>query len=151
MKKLFNILFATLAVLSIYSCKEDDSLAISQDQLLRANKWQLKEIRTTTGNITSTDKLLECERQSTMDFTDLTKYFSVAYKTESGSCKQTQSDGTYTFVTGKSRLLKLVKSSGEKKDYYMFQLDPYFMILQDTLKNSGDTIQLRLQVFEPTK
>ena len=104
MKNLVHLLFITIITLSIFSCKEDDSLAISQDQLLRANKWKLKEIRTVKSNITQTDKLLECERQSTLDFSDLTKYYSVAYKTENNNCNQTQTEGTYTYNTGTAKI-----------------------------------------------
>ena len=71
MKNLVHLLFITIITFSIFSCKEDDSLAISQDQLLRANKWKLKEIRTVKSNTTQTDKLLECERKSTLDFSIL--------------------------------------------------------------------------------
>lgn len=88
MKNIFSLFLASILLLSVFSCKEDDSLAISQDQLLRSGKWQLKEIRKTKGNITETDKLLACERQSTLDFSDVTNYNSNMYKTEKGNCVQ---------------------------------------------------------------
>ncbi len=151
MKNLFNLVFVAFSFLAVFSCKVDDSLAISQDQLLRGNKWQLKEIRNINGNLTETDKLLDCERQSTLDFTDLTKYAAVDYNTDKGSCNQTQSNGTYTYVTGSTRRLRLIETSGENIDYYMYQLDPYYMILQDTISDNDTILKLRLQVYEPIK
>ena len=157
MKNLVHLLFITIITLSIFSCKEDDSLAISQDQLLRANKWKLKEIRTVKSKTTQTDKLLECERQSTLDFSDLTKYYSVAYKTENNNCNQTQTEGTYTYNTGTAkRTLTITPTNAKKKYYYVSQLDPYFLVIQDTLRtidtiNKADTIYFRQQVFVPFK
>ena len=151
MKNIFTLFLASILLLSAFSCKEDDSLAISQDQLLRSGKWQLKEIRKTKGNITETDKLLACERQSTLDFSDVTNYNSNMYKTEKGNCVQEQTTGTYVYNTSKTkRLLTMSLNDTTQYEYYVKQLDPKYLILQDTL-SKVDTIKLRLQVFEIVK
>ena len=151
MKNIFSLFLASILLLSVFSCKEDDSLAISQDQLLRSGKWQLKEIRKTKGNITETDKLLACERQSTLDFSDVTNYNSNMYKTEKGNCVQEQTTGTYVYNTSKTkRLLTMSLNDTTQYEYYVKQLDPKYLVLQDTL-SKVDTIKLRLQVFEIVK
>ena len=151
MKNIFSLFLASILLLSVFSCKEDDSLAISQDQLLRSGKWQLKEIRKTKGNITETDKLLACERQSTLDFSDVKNYNSNMYKTEKGNCVQEQTTGTYVYNTSKTkRLLTLSLNDTTQYEYYVKQLDPKYLVLQDTL-SKVDTIKLRLQVFEIVK
>ncbi|WP_313303908.1 lipocalin family protein [Empedobacter sp.] len=150
MKNIFSLFLASILLLSAFSCKEDDSLAISQDQLLRSGKWQLKEIRKTKGNITETDKLLACERQSTLDFSDVTNYNSNMYKTEKGNCVQEQTIGTYVYNTSKTIRLLTMETKDTTYNYYVKQLDPKYLILQDTLSKI-DTIKLRLQVFEIVK
>lgn len=150
MKNIFSLFLASILLLSVFSCKEDDSLAISQDQLLRSGKWQLKEIRKTKGNITETDKLLACERQSTLDFSDVTNYNSNMYKTEKGNCVQEQTTGTYVYNTSKTIRLLTMETKDTTYNYYVKQLDPKYLILQDTL-SKVDTIKLRLQVFEIVK
>lgn len=150
MKNIFSLFLASILLLSVFSCKEDDSLAISQDQLLRSGKWQLKEIRKTKGNITETDKLLACERQSTLDFSDVTNYNSNMYKTEKGNCVQEQTIGTYVYNTSKTKRLLTMETKDTTYNYYVKQLDPKYLILQDTLSKI-DTIKLRLQVFEIVK
>ncbi|MDH1883920.1 lipocalin family protein [Empedobacter sp. GD03797] len=151
MKNIFSLFLASILLLSVFSCKEDDSLAISQDQLLRSGKWQLKEIRKTKGNITETDKLLACERQSTLDFSDVKNYNSNMYKTEKGNCVQEQTTGTYVYNTFKTkRLLTMSLNDTTQYEYYVKQLDPKYLVLQDTL-SKVDTIKLRLQVFEIVK
>ncbi|MFV0219165.1 MULTISPECIES: lipocalin family protein [Empedobacter] len=150
MKNIFSLFLASILLLSAFSCKEDDSLAISQDQLLRSGKWQLKEIRKTKGNITETDKLLACERQSTLDFSDVTNYNSNMYKTEKGNCVQEQTIGTYVYNTSKTKRLLTMETKDTTYNYYVKQLDPKYLILQDTLSKI-DTIKLRLQVFEIVK
>lgn len=151
MKNIFSLFLASILLLSVFSCKEDDSLAISQDQLLRSGKWQLKEIRKTKGNITETDKLLACERQSTLDFSDVKNYNSNIYKTEKGNCVQEQTTGTYVYNTSKTkRLLTMSLNDTTQYEYYVKQLDPKYLVLQDTL-SKVDTIKLRLQVFEIVK
>ena len=150
MKNIFSLFLASIFLLSVFSCKEDDSLAISQDQLLRSGKWQLKEIRKTKGNITETDKLLACERQSTLDFSDVTNYNSNMYKTEKGNCVQEQTIGTYVYNTSKTKRLLTMETKDTTYNYYVKQLDPKYLILQDTL-SKVDTIKLRLQVFEIVK
>ena len=55
MKNIFSLFLASILLLSVFSCKEDDSLAISQDQLLRSGKWQLKEVVDESGEITPED------------------------------------------------------------------------------------------------
>ena len=150
MKNIFSLFLASILLLSVFSCKEDDSLAISQDQLLRSGKWQLKEIRKTKGNITETDKLLACERQSTLDFSDVTNYNSNMYKTEKGNCVQEQTIGTYVYNTSKTKRLLTMETKDTTYNYYVKQLDPKYLILQDTL-SKVDTIKLRLQVFEIVK
>lgn len=150
MKNIFSLFLASILLLSVFSCKEDDSLAISQDQLLRSGKWQLKEIRKTKGNITETDKLLACERQSTLDFSDVTNYNSNMYKTEKGNCVQEQTTGTYVYNTSKTKRLLTMSLNDTTYNYYVKQLDPKYLILQDTL-SKVDTIKLRLQVFEIVK
>ncbi|HAR72885.1 MAG TPA: hypothetical protein DCR77_05690 [Flavobacteriaceae bacterium] len=150
MKNIFSLFLASILLLSVFSCKEDDSLAISQDQLLRSGKWQLKEIRKTKGNITETDKLLACERQSTLDFSDVTNYNSNMYKTEKGNCVQEQTTGTYVYNTSKTKRLLTMETKDTTYNYYVKQLDPKYLILQDTLSKI-DTIKLRLQVFEIVK
>lgn len=150
MKNIFSLFLASILLLSVFSCKEDDSLAISQDQLLRSGKWQLKEIRKTKGNITETDKLLACERQSTLDFSDVTNYNSNMYKTEKGNCVQEQTIGTYVYNTSKTKRLLTMSLNDTTYNYYVKQLDPKYLILQDTLSKI-DTIKLRLQVFEIVK
>ncbi|MGV0846190.1 lipocalin family protein [Empedobacter falsenii] len=151
MKNIFSLFLASILLLSVFSCKEDDSLAISQDQLLRSGKWQLKEIRKTKGNITETDKLLACERQSTLDFSDVKNYNSNMYKTEKGNCVQEQTTGTYVYNTSKTkRLLTMSLNDTTQYEYYVKQLDPKYLVLQDTL-SKVDTIKLRLQVFEIVK
>ncbi|MBW1618186.1 MULTISPECIES: lipocalin family protein [Empedobacter] len=150
MKNIFSLFLASILLLSVFSCKEDDSLAISQDQLLRSGKWQLKEIRKTKGNITETDKLLSCERQSTLDFSDVTNYNSNMYKTEKGNCVQEQTTGTYVYNTSKTKRLLTMSLNDTTYNYYVKQLDPKYLILQDTL-SKVDTIKLRLQVFEIVK
>jgi len=150
MKYIFSLFLASILLLSVFSCKEDDSLAISQDQLLRSGKWQLKEIRKTKGNITETDKLLACERQSTLDFSDVTNYNSNMYKTEKGNCVQEQTTGTYVYNTSKTKRLLTMETKDTTYNYYVKQLDPKYLILQDTLSKI-DTIKFRLQVFEIVK
>ena len=150
MKNIFSLFLASILLLSVFSCKEDDSLAISQDQLLRSGKWQLKEIRKTKGNITETDKLLACERQSTLDFSDVTNYNSNMYKTEKGNCVQEQTIGTYVYNTSKTKRLLTMSLNDTTYNYYVKQLDPKYLVLQDTL-SKVDTIKLRLQVFEIVK
>lgn len=150
MKNIFSLFLASILLLSVFSCKEDDSLAISQDQLLRSGKWQLKEIRKTKGNIMETDKLLACERQSTLDFSDVTNYNSNMYKTEKGNCVQEQTTGTYVYNTSKTKRLLTMSLNDTTYNYYVKQLDPKYLILQDTL-SKVDTIKLRLQVFEIVK
>ncbi len=151
MKNIFSLFLASILLLSVFSCKEDDSLAISQDQLLRSGKWQLKEIRETKGNITTTDKLLACERQSILDFSDVKNYNSNMYKTEKGNCVQEQTTGTYVYNTSKTkRLLTMSLNDTTQYEYYVKQLDPKYLVLQDTLSKI-DTIKLRLQVFEIVK
>lgn len=150
MKNIFSLFLASILLLSVFSCKEDDSLAISQDQLLRSGKWQLKEIRKTKGNITETDKLLACERQSTLDFSDVTNYNSNMYKTEKGNCVHEQTIGTYVYNTSKTKRLLTMSLNDTTYNYYVKQLDPKYLILQDTL-SKVDTIKLRLQVFEIVK
>ena len=151
MKNIFSLFLASILLLSVFSCIEDDSLAISQDQLLRSGKWQLKEIRKTKGNITETDKLLACERQSTLDFSDVKNYNSNMYKTEKGNCVQEQTTGTYVYNTSKTkRLLTMSLNDTTQYEYYVKQLDPKYLVLQDTL-SKVDTIKLRLQVFEIVK
>ena len=150
MKNIFSLFLSSILLLSVFSCKEDDSLAISQDQLLRSGKWQLKEIRKTKGNITETDKLLACERQSTLDFSDVTNYNSNMYKTEKGNCVQEQTTGTYVYNTSKTKRLLTMSLNDTTYNYYVKQLDPKYLILQDTL-SKVDTIKLRLQVFEIVK
>ncbi len=150
MKNIFSLFLASILFLSVFSCKEDDSLAISQDQLLRSGKWQLKEIRKTKGNITETDKLLACERQSTLDFSDVTNYNSNMYKTEKGNCVQEQTTGTYVHNTSKTKRLLTMETKDTTYNYYVKQLDPKYLVLQDTL-SKVDTIKLRLQVFEIVK
>ncbi len=150
MKNIFSLFLASILLLSVFSCKEDDSLAISQDQLLRSGKWQLKEIRKTKGNITETDKLLACERQSTLDFSDVTNYNSNMYKTEKGNCVQEQTTGTYVYNTSKTKRLLKMETKDTTYNYYVKQLDPKYLVLQDTL-SKVDTIKLRLQVFEIVK
>ena len=151
MKNIFSLFLASILLLSVFSCKEDDSLAISQDQLLRSGKWQLKEIRKTKGNITETDKLLACERQSTLDFSDVKNYNSNMYKTEKGNCVQEQTTGTYVYNTSKTkRLLTMSLNDTTQYEYYVKQLDSKYLVLQDTL-SKVDTIKLRLQVFEIVK
>ncbi|MFV0143319.1 lipocalin family protein [Empedobacter falsenii] len=150
MKNIFSLFLASILLLSVFSCKEDDSLAISQDQLLRSGKWQLKEIRKTKGNITETDKLLACERQSTLDFSDVTNYNSNMYKTEKGNCVQEQTIGTYVYNMSKTKRLLTMSLNDTTYNYYVKQLDPKYLILQDTL-SKVDTIKLRLQVFEIVK
>ncbi|MBY0067364.1 MULTISPECIES: lipocalin family protein [Empedobacter] len=150
MKNIFSLFLASILLLSVFSCKEDDSLAISQDQLLRSGKWQLKEIRKTKGNITETDKLLACERQSTLDFSDVTNYNSNMYKTEKGNCVQEQTTGTYVYNTSKTKRLLTMETKDTTYNYYVKQLDPKYLVLQDTL-SKVDTIKLRLQVFEIVK
>ncbi|WP_291062170.1 MULTISPECIES: lipocalin family protein [unclassified Empedobacter] len=150
MKNIFSLFLASILLLSVFSCKEDDSLAISQDQLLRSGKWQLKEIRKTKGNITETDKLLACERQSTLDFSDVTNYNSNMYKTEKGNCVQEQTTGTYVYNTSKTKRLLTMETKDTTYNYYVKQLDPKYLILQDTLSKI-DTIKFRLQVFEIVK
>lgn len=150
MKNIFSLFLASILLLSVFSCKEDDSLAISQDQLLRSGKWQLKEIRKTKGNITETDKLLACERQSTLDFSDVTNYNSNMYKTEKGNCVQEQTIGTYVYNTSKTKRLLTMETKDTTYNYYVKQLDPKYLVLQDTL-SKVDTIKLRLQVFEIVK
>ena len=86
MKKLVYLMWIFLGSTLIYSCKEDDSLPISQDQLLRANEWQLKETRKISKNKTIIDKLVECERRSTLDFRDIEKYTENQYKTIENNC-----------------------------------------------------------------
>ena len=157
MKNIFKLFLLTISILTIFSCKEDDSLAISQDQLLRAHKWQLKEIRIAVNNVTTVDKLVDCERQSTLDFTDIERFYSVAYKTVDNNCVQTQTDGTYVYNTAnKKRELQLKMADGTMKTYYMNQLDPSYLILQETLKietnEAGQTIiTLQLSVYQPVK
>ena len=150
MKNIFSLFLASILLLSVFSCKEDDSLAISQDQLLRSGKWQLKEIRKTKGNITETDKLLACERQSTLDFSDVTNYNSNMYKTEKGNCVQEQTTGTYVYNTSKTKRLLTMETKDTTYNYYVKQLDPKYLVLQDTL-SKVDTIKLRLQDFEIVK
>ena len=150
MKNIFSLFLPSILLLSVFSCKEDDSLAISQDQLLRSGKWQLKEIRKTKGNITETVKLLSCERQSTLDFSDVTNYNSNMYKTEKGNCVQEQTTGTYVYNTSKTKRLLTMSLNDTTYNYYVKQLDPKYLILQDTL-SKVDTIKLRLQVFEIVK
>ena len=150
MKNIFSLFLASILLLSVFSCKEDDSLAISQDQLLRSGKWQLKEIRKTKGNITETDKLLACERQSTLDFSDVKNYNSNMYKTEKGNCVQEQTTGTYVYNTSKTKRLLTMETKDTTYNYYVKQLDPKYLVLQDTL-SKVDTIKLRLQVFEIVK
>lgn len=150
MKNIFSLFLASILLLSVFSCKEDDSLAISQDQLLRSGKWQLKEIRKTKGNITETDKLLACERQSTLDFSDVTNYNSNMYKTEKGNCVQEQTTGTYVYNTSYTKRLLTMETKDTTYNYYVKQLDPKYLVLQDTL-SKVDTIKLRLQVFEIVK
>ena len=150
MKNIFSLFLASILLISAFSCKEDDSLAISQDQLLRSGKWQLKEIRKTKGNITETDKLLACERQSTLDFSDVTNYNSNMYKTEKGNCVQEQTIGTYVYNTSKTKRLLTMETKDTTYNYYVKQLDPKYLVLQDTL-SKVDTIKLRLQVFEIVK
>ncbi|MDM1547956.1 lipocalin family protein [Empedobacter falsenii] len=150
MKNIFSLFLVSILFLSIFSCKEDDSLAISQDQLLRSGKWQLKEIRKTKGNITETDKLLACERQSTLDFSDVKNYNSNMYKTEKGNCVQEQTTGTYVYNTSKTKRLLTMETKDTTYNYYVKQLDPKYLVLQDTL-SKVDTIKLRLQVFEIVK
>jgi len=111
----------------------------------------LKEIRKTKGNITETDKLLACERQSTLDFSDVKNYNSNMYKTEKGNCVQEQTTGTYVYNTSKTkRLLTMSLNDTTQYEYYVKQLDPKYLVLQDTL-SKVDTIKLRLQVFEIVK
>ena len=151
MKNFFGIFLISTFLLSIFSCKEDDSLAISQDQLLRAHKWQLKEIRYKRANVDTVDKLLECERQSTLDFRDVEKYFSVVFETINGNCQETVTEGKYTFEAEKSkRTLNVTPTNGELKKYYMEQLDPYYMIIQDSLI-VNDTLHFRRFVYQPVK
>ena len=151
MKNIFSLFLASILLLSVFSCKEDDSLAISQDQLLRSGKWQLKEIRETKGNITTTDKLLACEHQSILDFSDVKNYNSNMYKTEKGNCVQEQTTGTYVYNTSKTkRLLTMSLNDTTQYEYYVKQLDSKYLVLQDTL-SKVDTIKLRLQVFEIVK
>ena len=151
MKNIFSLFLASILLLSVFSCKEDDSLAISQDQLLRSGKWQLKEIRETKGNITTTDKLLACERQSILDFSDVKNYNSNMNKTEKGNCVQEQTTGTYVYNTSKTkRLLTMSLNDTTQYEYYVKQLDSKYLVLQDTL-SKVDTIKLRLQVFEIVK
>ena len=156
MKNIFKLFLLTISILTIFSCKEDDSLAISQDQLLRAHKWQLKEIRIAVNNVTTVDKLVDCERQSTLDFTDIERFYSVAYKTVDNNCVQSQTDGTYVYNTAnKKRELQLKMADGTMKTYYMNQLDQYYLILQETIRTvtneSGTTTTLQLSVYQPVK
>lgn len=152
MKSLVNIFLLVFGVFIIVSCSTDDSLPISQDQLLRANKWQLREIRTVRNNVTTTDKLLACERNSTLDFMDIENYFTIDYKTVNGNCVETLSEGKYVYTTSgrNRRKIRLISSTNDTINYYMNQLDPSLMILQDTLaKMPADTLTIRLQVYEP--
>ncbi|WP_413533772.1 lipocalin family protein [Empedobacter brevis] len=150
MKNIFNLFLASILLFSVLSCQEDNSLPISQDQLLRSGKWQLKEIIKVSGNIREADKLLACERQSTLDFSDVKNYNSIMYRTENGNCLEEKTSGTYVYNTSKtSRSLKM-ETKDKNLEYYVKQLDPQFLILQDTL-GKGDERKLRLQVFEIIK
>lgn len=153
MKALINIFLIVFGIFTVVSCSTDDSLPISQDQLLRANKWQLREIRTVKNNVTTTDKLLACERNSTLDFTDILNYSKVDYNTLNGNCVETLSQGGYIYTTSGTnrRKIRLISSSNDTMNYYMNQLDPYFMVLQDTVDVKADTITLKLQVYEAIK
>ncbi|WP_333663809.1 hypothetical protein [Chishuiella changwenlii] len=154
MKSIINIFLVVFGVFTIVSCATDDSLPISQDQLLRANKWQLKEIRIVKNNVTTTDKLLACERNSTLDFTDIENFLRVDYKTSNGNCTETSSNGTYIFTTSgvNRRRIRMITSTKDTLNYYMNQLDPYFMVLQDTLnKTPIDSLRLELRVYEAVK
>ncbi len=151
MKKLVYLMWIFLGSTLIYSCKEDDSLPISQDQLLRANEWQLKETRKISKNKTIIDKLVECERRSTLDFRDIEKYTENQYKTIENNCQLTSTEGTYIYETAPSkRTLSLKKTTGETKQYYMYQLDPYYLILQEDI-TENDTVKQFLSVYQPKK
>lgn len=155
MKRLYSLILVILGFFIIFSCEDDNSFAITQPQLLSAHKWQLKEVRTIIDNVTTTDKLLACERQSTLDFTDPENYYSVAYATTDGNCVETDTNGTYLYeLTGTDkRNITLTQSDGTKKTYYMYQLDPSYLILQETIQEATDTEsqKLQLSVYQPVE
>ncbi|MGV0832574.1 lipocalin family protein [Empedobacter brevis] len=151
MKNFFSIFLITTFLVSVFSCKEDDSLAISQDQLLRGNKWQLKQTVKVSGTKTIVDKLLACERQSTLDFRDVEKYYAVSYKTIEGNCTETQAEGKYVYETAKDkRRLNLTPVNGEPKTYYMFEISPKSLILQEEI-TENDSLKLMQYVYQPSK
>ncbi|WP_313375062.1 lipocalin family protein [Chishuiella sp.] len=149
MKRLYSILLVILGFFIIVSCGDDNSFAITQPQLLSAHKWQLKEERTIQDNTTTTDGLLACERQSTLDFTDPEKYYSAAYATTDGNCVETDTNGTYNYqLTGTNkRYITLTQSDGTEKTYYMYQLDPSYLILQETVQEATDTESQKLKLY----
>lgn len=148
MKNFFGIFLISTFLLSIFSCKEDDSLAISQDQLLRGNKWQLKQTVKVSGTKNIVDKLLECERQSTLDFRDVEKYYEISYNTVAGTCEQTQEEGKYVYETSKDkRTLTMTPTNGEEKKYYMYEISPKSLVIQqDFIEN--DTIKQMRYIYD---
>ncbi|MGV0922844.1 lipocalin family protein [Empedobacter tilapiae] len=148
MKNIFSLFLALILLLSVFSCKEDDSLAISQDQLLRGNKWQLKQTIKVSGNKNIVDKLLACERQSTLDFRDVEKYYAVSYKTVEGKCVEEQEEGNYVYVTSKDkRTLTMTPVNGDVKEYYMYEINPKSLIIQKEFMEN-DSVKYMRYVYQ---
>lgn len=62
----------------------------------------------------------------------------------------------FTMQQIKKRELQLKMADDTVKTYYMNQLDPYYLILQDTIKVETDeagqtTTTLQLNVYQPVK
>lgn len=148
MKNIFSLFLVSISLLSIFSCKEDDSLAISQDQLLRSGKWQLKQTIKVSGNKNIVDKLLACERQSTLDFRDVEKYYAVSYKTVEEKCTEEQEEGSYIYVTSKDkRTLTMTPINGEVKEYYMYEISPKSLIIQKKFMEN-DSVKYMRYVYQ---
>lgn len=94
---------------------------------------------------------MACERQSTLDFRDVEKYYDVSYKTVDGNCVQTQEDGKYVYETSKDkRTLTMTPTKGEVKKYYMYEISPKSLIIQkDFMEN--DTLKYMRYVYQSIK
>lgn len=87
MKKVF---FALLAISSIVACKRDDVEDLFSKEAPIVGKWKLSKITTYSGKdfaVITEVPLDECDRKSSIEFTEDNKYFVVDFdKSDKGEC-----------------------------------------------------------------
>lgn len=134
MKQLGRLFLMTASVSFMVACSEDDSPAISQQELLQQT-WHLKEIKTTNpeGEII-TDRLDNCRRQTQLTLSEKTFVFN-GFETVATECKENMVEGDWNFSQRKITF----QEGDHKKEYTLSRLSPREFILEETLVGEVET------------